>query len=557
MDIPNFGVLLFTVPSISNITVIDINLKSCPPGFELSSQTRSCICSHILTSLKFDGYIPNCNINARTFNRPFNSWVGVNSDKPSVFLLSLHCPYRYCNSDITFNVLRYNINSFVLTTKDFSVISSLCIKNREGLLCSKCSTVNGIKYSVVFGSTECRQCSNWWLWTLVLYAVAGPLLIYLLFALRLTLTTGTFNGIIFYAQAANVGILDMLSVYNGKMEVVRKISIVLLSILNLGLGFPLCFYNGMTELWKAGLSLLFPLYLLTIVVVLIILSRFSLRLSNRIAHSSVQVLVTVVHLSFGKLLGAIIYAFTFAQIFTSEQTYHVWYWDGSVEYGSKGHITLILVTSLVVFLLLSLYTVFLFFAKPLRHWKCVNEYTRPFLETIHAPYKNNKHYWFIARLLLLIMMYILYSVEPYQHNIYMAIALILFFFIIGQAIFRPYKNNFTNLLDCWFLLNLAFIYITMWYLGNMEVIIYSIVAIFLFFMTFFAVLVYHILFITGQLQKIDRKVNDICTKISQCLSGFKHDYSFQRPHRLPLQDDNDSFYDSCHKYREPMLSPSK
>ena len=202
----------------------------------------------------------------------------------------------------------------------------------------------------MFGSTECRQCSNWWLWTLVFYAVAGPLLIYLLYAFRLTLTTGTFNGIIFYVQAANVGILDMLSVYNGKMEVVRKISIVLLSILNLGLGFPLCFYNGMTELWKAGLSLLFPLYLLTIVVVVIILSHFSLRLSNRIAHSSVQVLVTVVHLSFGKLLGAIIYAFTYAKVFTSEHTYHIWYWDGSVEYGSKGHIILMITTSLVVFL---------------------------------------------------------------------------------------------------------------------------------------------------------------------------------------------------------------
>ena len=558
LDIPKYGVLLFTVPSISNIIAIDITLKSCPPGFELSFQTESCICSHLLTSLNFDGYIPNCNINTRTFNRPLNSWVGVDSDKPSVFLLSLHCPHGYCNRDNIFNVFSYSNNSFVLTTKDFSVILSLCVKNREGVLCSKCSTVNGIKYSVVFGSRECRQCSNWWLWTLVLYAVAGPLLIYLLYALRLTLTNGTINGIIFYAQAANVGILDMLSVYNGKMEVIRKLSIVLLSVLNLGLGFPLCFFDGMTELWKAGLSLLFPLYLLTIVVLIIILSRFSLRLSKRIAHSSVQVLVTVVHLSFARLLGAIINAFTPAKVFSSNQNhaYHVWFWDGSVEYGSKGHITLMVVTSLVVFLLFLFYILLLFFAKPLRHWTCANEYTRPILEAIHAPYKNNKQYWFLARLLLLIMMYILYSIEPYQHNIFIAIASILLFFIIGQAIFRPYKSNFINLLDCWFLLNLAFIYIKTWYHGNMEVTIYSIVAILLFFMTSFAVLVYHILFITGQLKKINRKVSDICTKISQCFSGFKQDIIFQGPHRLPLQDDNDSFYDSCHNYREPLLNPS-
>ena len=53
----------------------------------------------------------------------------------------------------------------------------------------------------------------------------------------------------------------------------------------------------MTELWKSGIGLMFPVYLLTIVIGLIIISRYSVRLSNRIADSSVQVLVTVVHLS--------------------------------------------------------------------------------------------------------------------------------------------------------------------------------------------------------------------------------------------------------------------
>ena len=453
LDAPH-GTLLFAIPSITDIKVVRINLKSCPPGFELNNVTGSCTCSRVL--LNIDGYTPSCSINTRTFSRPtYTSWAGsVQVNSTFRFLLSLYCHHEYCNSDPILTDFYYSNRDkkYVIFSKDLSFNSSLCLYNREGILCGDCST----NYSVAFGSTECRQCSNWWLWTLVLYAVAGPLLIYLLFALKLTLTTGTFNGIIFYAQAANVGILDMLSVYNGKMEVVRRISIVLLSVLNLGLGFPLCFYNGMTELWKAGLSLLFPLYLLTIVVVLIILSRFSLKRSNKIAHSSVQVLVTVVHLSFGRLLGSIIDVFTPAKVFTSEQTYHVWYWDGSVEYGSKGHITIMVITSLVVFPLLLPYALLLF-AKPLRHWTCANEYTRPILEAIHAPYKNGKQYWFVARLLLLIMMYILYSIEPYAQVIYIAIASVLVLFVIGQAMFRPYKSNFINLLDCWLLFNLGFV----------------------------------------------------------------------------------------------------
>ena len=540
-----------------------VKIYPCPLGFHLNKTMGICQLSPSFDNLRkhqhFTAPIVG-NVSSQTITRLFGiiTWAGTieyENKTKTQFGVSLTCPIRYCDSNPT---LPYFYSGDLSSNKSFKLSDGttdyhppLCLYQREGTLCGRCS--DGL--SVVFGSTECRYCSNAWIASIGIYLVAGPLLIYLLYALRLTLTTGTFNGIIFYVQAANVGILDMLNVYNGKMGGARNVSIVLLSVLNLGLGFPLCFYNGMTELWKAGLSLLFPLYLLTIVVVLIILSRFSLRLSNRIADSSVQVLITVVHLSFGRLLGVIINAFTPAKIFTSEQTYHVWYLDGSVEYGSKGHIILIMITSLVVFPLLLPYVLLLIFVKPLRHWPCTNEYTRPILEAIHAPYKNGKQYWFVARLLLLIMMYILYSIEPYAQGIYVAIASIMVLFIIGQGMFRPYKSNFINLLDCWLLFILAFVYITMWYLGHMKVTVYGIVAIFLFFVTFFVILVYHILFITRQLDRVGRKIKNICTRINQYFLYFTHmhNHGNQRSRRLPLQDANDSFYDSCDNFREPML----
>ena len=122
--------------------------------------------------------------------------------------------------------------------------------------------------------------------------------------------------------------------------------------------------------------------------------------------------------------------------------------------------------------------------------------------------------------------------------------------------FRPYKSNFINLLDCWLLFNLAFIYITTWYLGHMEITVYSNAAVLLFFITIFIVLVSHILFITGQVKKVRRNIIGISTKISQYLSRFNRKYQYrnnQRSHRLPLQDANDSFYKSCDNYRESLL----
>ena len=44
---------------------------------------------------------------------------------------------------------------------------------------------------------------------------------------------------------------------------------------------------------------------------------FSLRLSSRIAHSSVQVMITVIHLSFTKLLLALFDVFTPVQLYRS------------------------------------------------------------------------------------------------------------------------------------------------------------------------------------------------------------------------------------------------
>ena len=64
---------------------------------------------------------------------------------------------------------------------------------------------------VVLGSTEYHHCSNAWIATISIYLVSGPLSLYLLFSLRITLTTATFNGIIFYAKTTNVGILNMVA----------------------------------------------------------------------------------------------------------------------------------------------------------------------------------------------------------------------------------------------------------------------------------------------------------------------------------------------------------
>ena len=81
---------------------------------------------------------------------------------------------------------------------------------------------------------------------------------------------------------------------------------------------------------------------------------FSLRLSSRIAHSSVQVMITVINLSFTKLLLALFDVFTPVQLYRSNinEPLNIWFSDGSITYGDTNHMKLMIVTSVIVGILL-------------------------------------------------------------------------------------------------------------------------------------------------------------------------------------------------------------
>ena len=303
-DLSNLHILNFLVP------------QECPVGFQFYDSSQKCDCSSVFHNFNFqhvckissDGYNPLI-----TITLPVTTvfhWIGIiNIKNVSSFGVSIDC-YIYCNFNSKYDtyIINDNNKSILITALNkLNDKESLCLKNRAGPLCSQCAP----DYSVVFGSNDCIRCSNWWLLTIIVYGIAGPLLVYLLYAFKLTLTAGKINGIIFYAQIISIGRVLYLTKNSGPNSYFI-IVYSLISLINLTINFnlPLCLYDGMTELWKSGIGLMFPVYLLTIVIGLIIISRYSVRLSNRIADSSVQVLVTVVHLSFTTFLSSTLDVFT-------------------------------------------------------------------------------------------------------------------------------------------------------------------------------------------------------------------------------------------------------
>ena len=404
--------LLFSLLNGYSLQKVVVHLRPCPTGFMLDSADKGvCVCSNFIHKLSDNPrFRPQCNISTQSFSKPNpSSWAGNVILKENITLaVSSSCYENYCRtSSMADSFILNSTGSFIQNSQTLHT-ETVCSDFRNGTICGHCQE----GYSVVFGSTECKKCKNWWLLILFAYAIVGPLFIYILFALKITLTTGIFNGIIFFAQATLVGVFDYL---NSKPNILHFFQKTFLSILNLRISIPICFYNGMTEILKSGFGLLFPVYLLTIVVGLIILSQYSAKVANKIADSSVQVLITVVHLSFTKLLSTIIFVLTPATIYTEHGHYTVWYYDGTVDYGSKGHIILITVTLATVFTLLFPYLLLLLLPKSLRQsQRKLNEWSRPILESLYAPYKQGRQYWFVGRLLMLIFMYLLFAVKPYS-----------------------------------------------------------------------------------------------------------------------------------------------
>ena len=410
----------------------NVLMMECPHGFAISSTSHRCECSTFLHRVDYN---TKCDIQSMTVIMPLSSWFGTIRDQDTFFeLFSFNCPLQYCKQ------------SSVFIPSDGSS-KSICKNNRIGIMCGQCD--NGL--SLVFGSEECHQCSNYWILSLIFYAIGGVGLVLTLFSINLTISSGMLGGIIFFANMSLISLhSDLLSdkLYTQPIK-------IMMSFLNLNLGFPVCFYNGMDNITKTALLFSFPLYLWCIVLGLVLISRHSTKVTNLIVGSSVQVLATLIHFSFAKLLLNIFDTLTSSNILTSHNnsSYTAWYFDGNVKYFTGSHLVLCVVSITVLVLFILPYLLFVSFASYLGSCQSLNYYLRPLIDAYNGPYKDRYRFWFGMRQWLMVVLYVLYSIVRGGHpDVMLAINIIaILFFIILQFCVKPFKNIMILFIDTWFL----------------------------------------------------------------------------------------------------------
>ena len=451
---------------------IKVYIHHCPRGFVLSATTGGCVCEYRLMT-----YTNSCNINNQTILREGNFWVGYDNASESL-ILSPHCPFDYCKTEPV---------NFTLNDTDLQ-----CAYNRSGLLCGSCQP--GL--SLVLGSNQCLRCSNNYLSLLVVFAVAGFILVLFLLACKLTVASGTIDGLVFYANVVSLN----KSIFFPP-NAINPLT-VFIAWINLDLGIETCFYKGMDSYTKTWLQFVFPLYIWALVGLIILLSNFSRKLTRFLGSNPIAVLATLFLLSFARLLGTITSVLAFTKLEYRSHTETVWIFDGEITYLSKNHIALAVVAILAFFILFLPYTMVIFFGQWLLKSKrqvffwISKPQIRSILDAYYAPYKEEYRYWPGMLLALRFVMLLVYDSTSLTND--NANLLIISAATLGLELWawigKPvYRHKYLDILEGSFIFNLGLLAAATYHVrvagGNQAAVVYTSVSVAL--VTFIGILTYH------------------------------------------------------------------
>ena len=408
-----------------------ILLRPCPLGFSLHAQGY-CQCDPILSS-----HIPSlttCDIDHQTIPRPANTWISAHTINNShSYHVSLHCPFDYCLPHSS------QLNLFTL--------DSQCQFNRSGVLCGQCQ--NGL--STVFGSSQCKQCSNLYLISLLIFAVAGVLLIFCMLAFNVTITNGNVNGFLLLINILDFNQTILLSSHYTVMYYAAL-------MINLNLGIETCFYDGMDDYAKIWLQLAFPMYLIFIATLLIITSRYSTTIQRLTARRALPVLATLFLLSYTKVLltvSNVLFSYTSITHLPSNHTTLVWSVDANIPLFGVKFVGLSITSSILFFFLIT-FTIILTFSNKLTRFR-IQKYFKPLLDAYQSPFKKQFHYWTGLHLIIRATFWGLSFLRK-DVNVILSILLLGLIICVHERV-APYHGKLNNTLEIVSLLNLYAIFV--------------------------------------------------------------------------------------------------
>ena len=431
----------------------DYIVNECPFGFSIDKSQGSCTCSQSVSRENV-----TCDINTLNITHNGLLWIGTyhtstpfnaNETNPNACIINEDC-LLYCSP----NPVTFKLND----------THTQCVDNRGHRMCGSCTE----GYSLLMGSNKCGQCHNNYMmiaW-IALFAVMGALLVVLLIALNLTVSVGTLNGLLFYANI--VKLYEPVFSRKGALPVLSQV----ISWINLDFGFEICFYNGMDSYAKQWLQFVFPLYLWIIIIIIIQLCRRYGKISRLMGSHAVPVLSTLFLLSYTKLVRTIVIVLHKREVTLhctneSVRSVSLWYEDPNVEYAKGKHAGLFGFAVLVSLFFVIPYTLFLllnpFYEKYFSNFKIFKNFLshfKPIIDAYSGPMKDEYRFWpgllLVARIPVLLSVTLVNSfIQSHSFLLSMLLTVLVIVLSLGHCFGGVYKKRMNNVLEVWFLFNLC------------------------------------------------------------------------------------------------------
>ena len=434
-------------------SVSHYTMHECPIGFSIDSYLWACTCSQSVSRENV-----TCDINSQNITHNGLLWIGTydtntpfnaNATNPNACIINEDC-LLYCSP----NPVTFQLND----------TDTQCVDNRGQRMCGSCRD----GYSLLMGSNKCGHCNDNYMiiaW-IALFAVMGVLLVVLLIALNLTVSVGTLNGLLFYANI--VKLYEPVFSRKGALPVLSQV----ISWINLDFGFEICFYNGMDSYAKQWLQFAFPLYLWFVIIVIIKLCRRYGKISRLMGSHAVPVLSTLFLLSYTKLVRTIVIVLHKREVTLhctneSVRSVSLWYEDPNVEYAKGKHaglfgfalfVSVIFVIPYTLFLLLSpLIEKYLSNYKVFRKcWSCF----KPIVDAYSGPMKDQYRFWpgllLVARIPILLSVTLVDSlIHSHYFLLFMLLTVLAIVLSLGYSFRGVYRERMLNIIEVWFLFNLC------------------------------------------------------------------------------------------------------
>ena len=412
---------------------IGVDILECPIGFtEILGQ---CQCNRVLSNVQ-------CQLSATPFKflRSGNSWFGYINNTQCI-TGTTNCPFDYCNrSNVSFDIMAPDRQ---------------CMAKKTGILCGQCQS----HLSIMLGSNRCGTCSNWYLFLLPVFALAGIVLVAVLMFLNLSISVGTINGLLFYANMVKLN--EAFFFPNGSVPVMSQF----ISWSNLDLGIEVCLFDGLDSYWNTWLQFVFPAYLFVLMGCIIVGCRYSVWLCRLCGSHAVPALATLFLMSYTKILLTVTNALAMSRLPCNDSILTVWSVDGNIEYGSGKHLVLVVFSCGVLIIGLA-YPVLVLCGPLLERYsdKCIPQHRwnpvakfKPLLDAYGGPYKDKYRFWTGATLMVRLTVTVTFSFTSGGLDVINAAIIttivvgILMFWLFTKGV---YKRIYLTVLEMFFLINI-------------------------------------------------------------------------------------------------------